>query len=83
MKINRAERRRIEKVADRIDIGGYDLCRGPLGGPVPHHFGYRLGKLVGVCEGCIAKLDMGLIVRGTVHTFQSEADEAGGVVMAH
>jgi hypothetical protein len=57
MQMNRAERRRIEKVADRIDIGGCDLCHSPLGGPVPHHFGHRLGKLVGVCEGCIAKLD--------------------------
>ena len=57
MTMNRAERRRIEKVADRIDLGGCDLCRSPLGGPAPHHFGHRRGKLIGVCEGCVRKLD--------------------------
>jgi hypothetical protein len=57
MQMSRAERRRLEIVADRIDTSGCDLCHVPLGGPVPHHFGRRRGKLVGVCGGCITRLD--------------------------
>jgi hypothetical protein len=45
------------KVVDRIEHRGCDLCGTILGGPIPHHFGRRNGKLVGVCHDCVKRLD--------------------------
>ena len=56
-KLGRSTRRRLCKVADRIEVKGCDLCGVALGGSVPHHFGFRLKKLVGVCGECVDRLD--------------------------
>ena len=53
----RGVRRELEEVADRIENCGCDLCGVVLGGPVPHHFGWHDGALVGVCCNCVGKLD--------------------------
>ncbi len=54
---SRREHRLLQKVVDRIERRGCDLCNMVLGGPVPHHFGRHQGRLVGVCAGCVGRLD--------------------------